>query len=177
MFIFKKRGNIMKNSDGRVIMLVLLLAAFAVVLAASLTFAAPPITEPAISDAPPPLPDVEAYNLEVDRLNAKPGDIVLIKGYYMVKGCVKTLFSGKITINGNTLIEQEMTNFSANCEMKMWDAMFGGSWKAVPGTHTFTFYADSKEDIHESNEQNNTKSITVIVPSVEMIEDLKEKHP
>jgi type 1 glutamine amidotransferase len=75
------------------------------------------------------------------------------------------------------LIEQEMTNFSPNCETKMWDAMFGGSWKAGPGTHTITFYADSKEDIHESNEQNNIKSITVIVPSVEMTKDPKEKQP
>lgn len=167
----------MKHSDCRVIVLILLLGAFAVIPTTSLTFAAPPIAEPAISSAPVSLPDIEVYKLEVDRLNAKPGDIVLIKGYYMVKGCVKTLFSGKITINGNTLIEQEMTNFSTNCEMKMWDAMFGGSWKAVPGTHTITFHSDSKESIHESDEQNNTKSITVIVPSVEMIEDLKEKHP
>lgn len=88
------------------------------------------------------------------------------KGSYLVTGCIKKPFYGKITLDGNTLIEKEMTNYDPNCLGNMWDGLFGVSWKATPGTHIVVFTADSKNDIAEGieHELNNTQSITVIVP-------------
>ena len=39
----------------------------------------------------------------------------------------------------------------------------GATWKALKGTHTLKITMDSKEEILESNEYNNTRSVTVTV--------------
>ena len=75
-----------------------------------------------------------------------------------------------------------MHNYDPNCDHGvMWDANFGVSWKATPGTHTAVFTADSKNDINEGpmNENNNLRTIvvTVPIPTINTIKDMKTKQP
>jgi hypothetical protein len=150
-------------------------------LMVSFAIAAPQSSQPPSTHPPQEIsfPDIKAMEFVVDRPSPQPGDIVFFKGTYMVTGCVKKPFYGKITLDGTILIEQEMKNIAPNCEMNMWDALFGVSWKATPGTHTIVFTADSKNDIGEGpvNEYNNTKTMTLTVPlpAIEKIKDIKTK--
>ena len=140
----------------------------ALISMASFAIAAPPGSQPPSSHPSHEIlfPDIKAQNLEVDYLSPKPGDIVFFKGAYLVTGCVKKPFFGKITLDGNTLIEQEMKNYDPECKGNMYDGLFGVSWKATSGTHTIVFTADSKNDIGEGlvNENNNTQTLTLTVP-------------
>jgi len=156
----------------------------ALISMASFVIAAPPSSQPPSSHPPYEMsfPDIEAQKLEVDQLSPKPGDIVFFKGTYMVTGCVKKPFFGKITLDGNTLIEQEMKNYNPDCiGSNMFDGLFGVSWKATSGTHTVVFKADSTNDVAEGiqNELNNTQTITITVPlpAIEKIKDIKTKQP
>jgi len=138
-------------------------------LMASFAISAPPGTQPPSSYPPQEIsfPDIKVQNLEVDHLSPKPGDIVFFKGTYMVTGCIKKPFFGKITLDGTTLIEKEMKNYDPECKFgNKFDGLFGVSWKAIPGTHTVVFTADSTNDIGEGlvNENNNTQTITLTVP-------------
>lgn len=38
------------------------------------------------------------------------------------------------------------------------------NWTATAGTHTITFTLDTESDVAESNETNNSRSVTVTVP-------------
>jgi hypothetical protein len=159
----------MKYFHGKVTIVVSVLAALAVIVPSSFSFAAPPDSQQRELQFAPvsATGDIEAKDLMLDKMNPKPGDIIMIKGLYKVTGCIGKPFFGKITLNGSTLIEQEMKNFDPDClapNDTWWDAIFGVSWKAVPGTHTITFVVDSKNDIYELNEFNNAKSITLTVP-------------
>jgi hypothetical protein len=156
----------------------------AVLFMYTVAFAAPKSSQPPISHPDPVLsfPDIKAQNLEVDHPSPKPGDIVFLKGSYLVTGCIKKPFFGKITLDGTTLIEQEMKNYDPECKFgNMYDGLFGVSWKATSGTHTVVFTADSKNDIGEGlvNENNNTQTITLTVPfpAIDKIKDMKTKQP
>jgi len=156
--------------------------AFVLISMASFVIAAPPGTQPPSSYPPQEIsfPDIKVQNLEVDHLSPKPGDIVFFKGTYMVTGCIKKPFFCKITLDGNTLIEQEMKNNNPDCiGSNMYDGLFGVSWKATPGTHTVVFTADSKKNIGEGiqNELNNTQTITITVPLPAIDKDIKTKPP
>jgi|GEM_PF-3826933 len=157
----------------------------AVIFMCTVAFAAPPGSQPPSTHPPQEIsfPDIKAMELEVDHSSPKPGDIVFFRGTYMVTGCVKKPFFGKITLDGNNLIEQEMKNYNPDClsSSNMFDGLFGVSWKATSGTHTVVFTADSKNDIGEGlqNELNNTQTITITVPfpQIEKIKDMKTKQP
>jgi hypothetical protein len=153
-------------------------------LMVSFVIAAPPGSQPPSTHPPQEIsfPDIKAMELVVDYPSPKPGDIVFFKGTYMVTGCVKKPFFGKITLDGNTLIEQEMKNYNPDCTgSNMFDGLFGVSWKATSGTHTAVFTADSINDIAEGiqNEHNNTKTMTLTVPflAIDKIKDMKTKQP
>jgi hypothetical protein len=118
-----------------------------------------------------PTPDIKAYKLEALPESPKAGQIIYLKGYYEVTGCVSNPFFGKIEVDGQIIgEEQELINFCPDCTNPncyyMWDYFLKDTWEAVPGSHTITFTADSKNNISEGliNETNNMKSITVNVP-------------
>ena len=157
---------------------------FAVIFTSVVVFAAPPGSQPPSVQMQPAIsfPDIKITDFALDRMNPKAGDIVFLKGVYLVTGCIKKPFYGKITLDGITLIEQVMQNYDPTCEHgAMWDANFGVSWKATPGTHTAVFTVDSKNDIYEGpvNEHNNTRTITftVPIPTIDTIRDIKTKQP
>lgn len=181
----------MKNLLGRGTVISMLLTAFTLILPDFLSFAAPlDLKEQPTMEQKNllPVPDIKAQRI-VAQLNAAfvsgTDEIAYyfytIKGEFLVTGCIKKPFFGKITINGNTLIEKEVTNVDPDCSRyTQWDSGFEGSWKnPTPGTHTLIFTVDSKNDIYESNELNNSKSITVNIPlpAIDKIKDIKTKPP
>jgi hypothetical protein len=135
-----------------------------------------PIPDQSLSSSP----DIKAISLDVYHANSgdqgpwKPGETVRIRGYYHILGCLQKPFFGKITMDGNTLIEQEMEQ-RPDCQgysntMVSFDANFVTNWQATMGTHTIVFTVDSKDNIQEGlNESNNTlnKTITVQVSTLQ----------
>jgi hypothetical protein len=138
----------------------------------------PPSTETQRSQPPstetqqmPKFPDINAYRLVVLPESPKAGQIVYLKGFYSVTGCASKQFFGKIEVDGQIIgEEQELLNLCPDCTNPdcrlFWDYFLQVKWRAVPGAHTITFTADSKNNISEGlqNKVNNKKSITVNVP-------------
>jgi len=140
---------------------------------ASFVVGAPPSSQP-LSKSPqakPIFPDIHAYKIEGLPESPKSGQIVYLKGYYSVTGCASKPFFGKIEVDGQIIGEEkELKNWcpdctNPNCKL-WWDYFLQVQWKVVPGKHTITFTADSKNNISEGlkNELNNKKSITITVP-------------
>jgi hypothetical protein len=116
-------------------------------------------------------PDIQAYKIEVLPETPQPGQTVEIKGYYSVTGCASKPFFGNIKVGQITIVEQELKNMCPDCTKpgcnQWWDYFLITRWKAVPGKHTISFTADSKNNIWEGpfNEDNNViRSKTIIVP-------------
>jgi hypothetical protein len=156
---------------------------FVIISMSAFAVAAPPGSRPPSSQyhqpqqgqTLPSFPDIEAISLDVYHANSgdqgpwKPGETVRIRGYYHIRGCLQKPFFGKITVDGNTIVEQEMEQ-RPDCQgysntMLSFDANFITNWQATIGTHTFVFTVDSKNDINEGlNESNNTLNKTITVP-------------
>jgi len=141
---------------------------------ASFVIAASPGSQPLTPQGSPQsneLPDINAYKLEAFPESPKSGEIVYLKGFYSVTGCVSKTFFGKIQVDNSTILkEQELKNFcpdctNPNCKL-WWDYFLEAQWKAVPGIHTITFTVDSKNNIFEGplKENNNSRSVTISVP-------------
>jgi hypothetical protein len=117
----------------------------------------------------------------------KPGDVTHISCLAMVRGCVRKPFYVKIEIDGKTITEQQIESPDPGCTIAeerpypqyTWDKGIITEWTAVVGTYTIRCTVDSKSDITEVNENNNTdiKSLTVRFPALDKIKDIKTKAP
>ena len=120
-------------------------------LMASFVVAAPPGSQPPSTETQQvrKSPDINAYRLDVLPESPKSGQIVYVKGFYSVTGCISKPFFGKIEVDGQIIgEEQELQNMcpdctNPNCRL-FWDYFLQVEWKAVPGAHTITFTADSR---------------------------------
>lgn len=101
------------------------------------------------------------------------GDEIRISVAGMICGChnrfvwVKFEADAQLIWEGHVLHTQQYPSepvcyLSSVCPVSV-SFSNGATWKAFPGTHTLKFTLDSKNEIPESNENNNSKSVTVTV--------------
>jgi hypothetical protein len=114
-------------------------------------------------------------------------DIVQIKGVTMICGCHNRTVQVKFEADAQLLWEGLMYSQLYPSEPVCYKSTvcpvgfsYGKSaqWTASPGTHTLKFTVDSKNEIHELNENNNSKSVTVTVKLRQLkLPETKPKTP
>jgi hypothetical protein len=128
-----------------------------------------------------------ANNLTHPNVAPLSGDVISISCDYFVSGCFEQkAFSNRVDIDGILYYEEERywlppQNVKPNCQQEnRTSAAFSPSkWTATPGSHTIKCILDSKNNMAEGHELNNTKSVTVNVPlpALDKVKDIKTKQP
>ena len=165
---------------------VLLMASFAVAAQQSSQQPSSGLLVPvAFSDIGPV--SARANNLTHPNVAPLSGDVISISCDYFVSGCFEQkAFSNRVDIDGILYYEEERywlppTNVNPNChqENRTSDAFSPAKWTATPGSHTIKCILDSKNNMAEGHELNNTDSVTVNVPlpQIDKIKDFKTKQP
>jgi len=116
------------------------------------------------------------------------GDVVQIKGETMICGCHNRPVQVKFEADAQLLWEglmnypqqypSEPVCYKSTVCPVGFDYGKSAQWKASPGMHTLKFTVDSKNEISEINEHNNSKSVTVTVKLKQLkLPETKTKTP
>ena len=117
--------------------------------------------------------NVKEYTVDPNML-IYVGDVIRIGGTVIICGCWNRPVWVKFEADGQIISEELWRGFvkyptKPPCyrEEGDWHCLSIGShkaqWIAVPGTHTLKMTVDSKNEIYETNERNNSKSVTMTV--------------